>query len=353
MGEKGSKQEWIAYFAAINGRAPTEAEITAARDIYDDEGTHTLGNAPNSRAMGEATEQPVASVPTAQTDAAIWVTASESADGASTTEKGAGQTFANSAQARPIDDVKHFFTQKQWRDKAAWQALVRPTEKLPTTMAVINVLLGGLWLIVTVNLSSLMGNIRQLTAQFGLMLQSGGRSSTANNQEIQKMMAAVNNPVTVARIITVLLALVMVAVAVNYLYQVVKVKKPLYWLVGSDAVTGVAGIGGYLALQSGLNTVVVSQQNYTLNNVLDMANAMMTGVGQTLTNSSGGLLGAVTSNSNFITFVQRYATYLGGIIGSLHAVSTVLMILGLVGGVLAATGAYLFLKKKWGTSDGQ
>ncbi len=353
MGEKGSKQEWIAYFAAINGRAPTEAEITAARDIYDDEDADTLGNAPNSRAMRETTEQPMASVATAQTDATLSGADSESTDGADSAEKGAGQTFANSAQARPVDDVKHFFTQKQWRDKTAWQALVRPTEKLPTTMAVINILLGGLWLIVTANLSSLMGNIRQLAAQFGLMLQGGGRSSTANNQEIQKMMAAVNNPVTVARIVTVLLALVMVGVGVNYLYQIVKVKKPLYWLVGSDAVTAIAGIGGYLALQSALNTVVVSQQNYTLNNVLDMANAMMTGVGQTLTNSSGGLLGAVTSNSNFVAFVQRYGTYLGGIIGSLHSVLTLSMILGLVGGVLAVTGIYLSLKKKWGTPNGQ
>jgi hypothetical protein len=353
MGEKGSKQEWIAYFAVVNGRAPTEAEITAARDIYDDEDVDTSGNAPNLGAEAETTEQPAGAMATTQADASVSQAASAATVGAISAGKGDGQTFADGAQVRPIDDVKHFFTQKQWRDKTAWQALVRPTEKLPTTMAVINVLLGGLWLIVTVNLSSLTGNIRQLAAQFGLMLQSGGRSSTANNQEIQKMMAAVNNPATVARIITVLLALVMVAVAVNYLYQVVKVKKPLYWLVGSDAVTGIAGIGGYLALQSALNTVVVSQKNYTLNNVLDMANAMMTGVGQTLTNSSGGLLGAVTSNSNFVIFVQRYAAYLGGIMGSLHAVLTLSMILGLVGGVLAVTGAYLFLKKKWGTPNGQ
>ena len=205
MGEKGSKQEWIAYFAAINGRAPTEAEITAARDIYDDEDTDTSGNAPNSRAMGETTEQPVAPVATVQTDAAFSLVTPMLEGRTNSAGKVDGQTVVNGAQARPVDDVKHFFTQKQWRDKTAWQALVRPTEKLPTTMAVINILLGGLWLIVTANLSSLMGNIRQLVAQFGLMLQGDGRSSTANNQEIQKMMAAVNNPVTVARIVTVLL----------------------------------------------------------------------------------------------------------------------------------------------------
>ncbi|MCI2170076.1 hypothetical protein [Schleiferilactobacillus perolens] len=322
MGEKGSKQEWIEYFTVVNGRAPTEPEIAAARDIYDADGAEAL-NQPN-----------VAGGPRVDTEEPLIRTASK-------------------AQSKPVDDIRRFFTQKQWRDKAAWQALVLPTQKLPTTMAAINILLGVLWLIVVVNLSSLMGNMQQLATQFSLVLQGSSRSSAPNSQEIQTMLAAVNNPLTMARIVTVLLTLVTIAVSINYLFQVVRVRKPLYWLVGADVVTSVAAFGGYMALQSALNTVVVSQYNYTLNNVLDMANTLMSGVGQSLTNSSGGILGALTSNNTFATFVQRYAAYLGGIIGSLHTVLTVLIFLGVISGVLAITGMYLFLKKKWGASDGQ
>lgn len=60
MGEKGSKAEWIDYFTLIHGRAPSAAEIEAARDIYESGETEPAGAAEQSvsAAAGNPSEQP-------------------------------------------------------------------------------------------------------------------------------------------------------------------------------------------------------------------------------------------------------------------------------------------------------
>lgn len=458
MGEKGSKAEWIDYFTLIHGRAPSAAEIEAARDIYEsgapeqdgaaeqsasaaagspseqppvaverpdgdasdsdavesvvapaesavtvdqeqapvaDESDSTMSSVPADAPSAADTHQPVSNVadpsafdqddedgsegisaeppvvdqPEPQPDLTQSVSNGPIPDFSAATansvpdapaEPTAGQPRVVAAAAiaapagddKPAAELRDFITEGQWKDKAGWQDLVQPEGKLPITVAVVNVLLGIFWLIVMGNISSILNNLHLLGMQLDALIQANSSAASAGTatSTIRTLLGGVTGNLSGYRAMCVVMAIVMIGFAANYLFKVVKINKPLHWLVGTDVVTMITAIGGYLAINGALNTVVVPENGYTVKDILDMASSMAAGTGSALNNSSGGIIGSLMSA--FGGMVQHYAQYLVDVVNDLHTVQSISIALFVISGALAAAGIYLFRKHRWGGQNG-
>lgn len=308
MAGKGSKQEWIDYFTSINGRPPSAAEIEAARDIYEDDGE----TAADSTAAGVPPQSGIS-----------------------------GQKSA--------DELKSFAAGNQWQISTGERVLVQPQDKLATTMAVATGLLGVLWIVIVVHLSSILGTIHQMGVQISLILQAQNRLDTTERNEIQKFESELTNPISTARMVAILLAVVMVILAVNYLFRIIKLKRPLFWLIGADAIGTISAVGGYLTLRNMLNTVVDATRHYTLNDLLVMGNSLITNVAESWQKSAGDDLDYFVSRIK--PLFQKIAQYVTDVANSVHSVQNVLMILSVVATILAVAGVYLVIKGSWRTGE--
>lgn len=158
---KGTQQEWVRYFEAVNGRKPTQSELFAARNQYEPAG---------------ATATP--------------------------------------AVEKPVDQISGFFANNNWQDKQSWENLIHPGKGLATTLSILNVVVGVIWIIGAMNLNKIKATYSTL-ARLSFLSDSETESAAQTAQNISDF----NHVISWSSIVVWLLALALIGFGLNYIFK--------------------------------------------------------------------------------------------------------------------------------------
>lgn len=393
----GKKDDWLNYFRSVNGREPTQAEIDAAKALWEEDAapadgaTSAVEAEQQSQSPADEPSQSAPTEPQEPTAQAQQGQAQQPQDSASQNQPAAAQPIGYDPQTgapvyaqadrpqqtggqqpsgydpqtgqpvygqpaqqvagvvtpvggRPLDQLISFFTSGAWRTKDGWAASIDGQRNLGVTLALFNVLIGCCWLFSAAKV----GTLKKTWGQIYAVLKSFGATSSLDSATSGKLSQFSSNMNTL-NVLTWGLAIVLILVGANALLQLVKFSWEPYLLTGTSAVSLLASAIMYYALHVKIGGAKIDGSVYTINDYLAPLAKQFNGTASTATSGPAQQIASFLSEfkealSGLYTTVIGY---LKNIVNAFYGFERMSLVIAIVSLVLTGLAVY-GITKGWG-----